>query len=692
MTSHKFATALTSGKSFEIYGIEGEYLAIQTGSGLKRCHRSKFQPLDPRIAASTVNGRVDVDLDLIDLNYRPSIPVPSWSPTAVNEPYTDLTKIYIDIETGGLDSSIDRIYMVGLMNEVGVKKIITDPDEKVLLAKTITMLNKKKPNVLIGHNLFQFDLPFIMKRCQLNGVSHPFSYGKHECNVTSASVNGQFIRFRPIYWGNTDILDTYQQIAIWDKAAAKLEQYDLKSSVIALGLREDRRLELDVKQIRQCWESGDFATIQEYLEFDLDDTQALADFLLPVVHAQLNYVPNINLQQLAIASPAKKAQKIHEKLLGTSAVADERVKFRGGTVALLKPGLHCQVAKIDVSSMYPSIMLRYGLCSRKDTENRFLGVLDYMRSERLGLKKLAKAGDKAAGFQEQALKVLINGSYGFFGTGFYSWNDYHAAALITAFGRKILNLMVSVVESNGGSVIEIDSDGIFFSHNDPEVVSTAVADALPDGIEIELEIQNHGFYVPKAKSYVLVSPEGNVTVKGIFRKRNRYPLEKEFPIRFIKLYFTDGKAAAEDYYRAVRSSIIDGSIPVEELTVTHKISKNATTLINLGFGEPGVRVSYWFTKKQTYNKRTGRPNKPTPIQTDRDDYWSEYYVDAIDKIYNLIVSTDNITDDQRIELGIANEPVDPDYGGDENVYEKVVKVVTNEETSLMNLPLFSTMR
>jgi DNA polymerase, archaea type len=187
---------------------------------------------------------------------------------------------------------------------------------------------------------------------------------------------------------------------------------------------------------------------------------------------------------------------------------------------------------------------------------------------------LGKSGDKSASFQEKALKVLINGSYGFFGTGYYSFNDYEAAAVVTAYGRKILDLMVSVVENCGGVPIEIDTDSIFFSHTDPETVSSAVADALPDGIEIELELKHCGLYAPKAKSYVLVSPDGKTSVKGLFRKRNRYPLQNEFPIEFIRLYFTQGLEASEAYYQEVRSMLASGDIPIEDLTITRKISTN----------------------------------------------------------------------------------------------------------------------
>jgi DNA polymerase, archaea type len=260
-----------------------------------------------------------------------------------------------------------------------------------------------------------------------------------------------------------------------------------------------------------------------------------------------------------------------------------------------------------------------------------------MRSERLRLKDLGKSGDKSASFQEKALKVLINGSYGFFGTGYYSFNDYEAAALVTAYGRKILNLMVSVVESCGGITIEIDTDGIFFSHTDPETVAKAVADALPDGIEIELELKHCGLYAPKAKSYVLVSPEGKTSVKGLFRKRNRYSLQNEFLIEFIRLYFTQGLSAADDYYQDTRAGLVDSLIPVEQLIITRKIGKAEKNLVELGIGNVGDRVSYWYKKLERYHSKTGKPLKTMPVETNSGEYWSEYYVADLDEAYAEII-------------------------------------------------------
>ena len=636
------SSVITSSKGItrEVLNVTDSYVIIGGVDGsFKRVNKSSIVSAihpNPRKAISIVQGRVIVDSDRLSLDYEPLTSIPQWTPKTIVKPYESLSKVYIDIETTGLNPSVDRVLMVGLLLD-GKTTIITDPDERILLDKTFNYLSSHKPDCLIGHNLFNFDIPFLMERARLRVIPHPFRKGGKPSRITSSSVNGKPIEFTPIHWTGVNILDTYQQIAVWDKQAAKLDRYDLKSSVIALGLREDKRLELSVNEIRACWESGDTETIEQYLKYDLDDTRLLAEFLLPVVYYQLAYVPNLTFQQIAIASPALKAQKIHQGLLKLEPESDKPLKFEGGKVELVLPGLHHQVAKIDVSSLYPSIMLRYGICSRKDTENRFLGVMAYMVGERLRLKELAARGDKSAGFQQNALKILINGSYGFMGTGFYSFNDYEAAALVTAYGRKILDLMVNVVTRQGGTVIEIDTDGILFSHSEPNRVKQLVSDSLPTGITIDLELSDCGLYAPKAKNYVIVHPTGKTTVKGLFRKRNRYPLENRFPIEFLKLYFLNSPAAAEDYYQQTRTLLLDRRIDVEDLTITRKIGTAEKNLVELGIGKPGDRVSYWFSEGTRYHSKSGKPLTSHPLETTTAPYWVSYYLELLDNQYRSIL-------------------------------------------------------
>ena len=125
-------------------------------------------------------------------------------------------------------------------------------------------------------------------------------------------------------------------------------------------------------------------------------------------------------------------------------------------------------------------------------------------------------------------------------------------------------LMENIVTTSGGTVIELDTDGIIFSHPEPQKITEAVQQALPDQINVELEFSDCGIYIPKAKSYVIVHPDSKTTIKGLFRKRDRYPLENEFPVKFLQRYFLESPESAEQYYQHIRNAIAKYQISIEQ--------------------------------------------------------------------------------------------------------------------------------
>ena len=611
---------------------------------------------NPRNSITRDGFDIIVDLDKLDLDYTPEITPPAWKPTKILKPYDSISKLYMDIETTGLDPMVCRVTFIGLKDECGVYKIFTNRDEEALLNEFMRWFYNNTPEALILHNGFNFDLPFLIKRFSKYQINHSFRMAEKTSTITASSFNGKPIEYTPVYWNSISIIDTFQQIAIWDKSAAKLEGYGLKNSVIALKLREDRRLELSNAEIQECWKNGDLGQIETYLRYDLDDTELLANFLLPIVWYQMAYVPNLSFQQLATASPALKAQKVHQELIGGFPEADEPMDFLGGGVELLLPGLHHDVAKIDVASLYPSLMLRYGLCSKKDPQHKFLGWIKYLVDERLRLKELAKNGDKVANHQQNAMKILVNGSYGFMGTSFYTYNDFEAAALVTAYGRKILALMHDTIVECGDKPIECDTDGIYYSSSNPDETFDKVSSVMPDGISLELEMKNCGIYAPKAKNYIIIHTEtGKMTVKGMFRKRNRYPLDNEFPIEYIRKYFTDGKLEADNYFLNITENLEYGDFDLNKLTITRRIGKAEKTLVELGIGKIGEISSFWYAEDVRFHKRTGKALKSLPIPTNQLKYWPHYYVDRV------VACRDDILFDHTKPIApiAPTEPVEP---------------------------------
>jgi DNA polymerase III delta subunit len=578
-----------------------------------------WSPYDVPIIDS---GKVEVDESQLRLDYKPDFEIPNWQPSKQIPPYELTRCAYLDIETLGLDPERDRIIAIGIQLDGEPPNLLSDPDEARLLRSAIAHLAKLKPSLLIGHNHVSFDLPFIIKRCEKYGIKHPFRLSDRQQVMTYASVHGEPIRFYPVYWRGVSLVDTYHLIGAEDKRTAKFTSYGLKDAAIQIGARSERRLELTHQQITDCWNRGEVETILEYLRYDLEDTKALADYLVPAIYYQSEVVP-LPIQEIATASPAKIWEAILEAHYGRDNLPepDEKLSYGGGYVACT-PGLYRDAAKIDVSSMYPSIQLRYGICSRKDGSRHYLAVLNYLRTKRLELKGLAKqTGDKSYKQRELALKILINGGYGFSGTGGYPFNCIPTAALVTGYGRKLIQLMIDTAERFGASIIEVDTDGIILSHPQPEAVFNAVQAALPSGIKIDLDWTGKDVFVPKMKNYMIISKDGTVKATGEFRKRNRSELQRRFPINFIRAYLESPEKADAQYLR-LREEILAGIYPVEKLSITQKIPRGAKQLLELG--KPGELITYYWGEQPAYDKYCRRV-EGSRIPVTSGAYFAGYY-------------------------------------------------------------------
>lgn len=533
------------------------------------------------------NNQLEVESKKLDIFYTDSTPRQKWEPVNTLKPYNKLTKLILDIETAGLNPKSDRIFAIGCLSERG-RFVFMDENESKLLQQFICYWQQNSFDVTYTFNGTAFDLPFIIARCDIQNIRHPFQVSTESRIIRTAQVFGKPIEIHEVFIENSQHVDIYICLLRWDFVAKKLSQSrSLKTAVLDMGLRESARLVLSHQEIQDYWQQGvgsiGWQQIEEYLIYDLEDTQRIAERLVPSYYYESLVVPGMNLQQLALAGNATKWQRVLENQYPDgNPKADPKANFEGGLV-LSVPGLHRSIAKIDVSSLYPSIMLKYGICSYKDKRRVGLGILEYLTTKRLQLKKLGKAGDVAAKQAEGALKVLINSLYGFYGTSGVSFNDYVAAALITAYGRRILQFMINVVEQEGGVPVECDTDGIFFSHPQPVKVFETLQAALPQGINIELEVLALAMFVPErgAKNYILWQADGKVVAKGQYRNRSSSQLEKKFPLQYLT-YYLESKASAQIYYQNLARVIARGQLPVEQIQITRKIRKGEKALLCLG--------------------------------------------------------------------------------------------------------------
>src|SRR5204863_6763061 len=149
--------------------------------------------------------------------------------------------------------------------------------------------------------------------------------------------------------------------------------------------------------------------------------------------------------------------------------------------------------------LYPSIMLGFSYFPQSDTLGISAALLRDLREFRVGAKELARAAScKEAKIYFSALqstfKILINSFYGYLGFDMGHFNDYDAANRVTAKGRELIQSAAAWLRESGATVIEVDTDGIYFmppgevaTSEDEEKLIRDLSATLPEGIDLELD-------------------------------------------------------------------------------------------------------------------------------------------------------------------------------------------------------------
>lgn len=559
------------------------------------------------------------------------------------KPYNDLTRWFFDIETEGLDPNIHAIKMIGNKLSNGKFLILdwTEYTEKEMLLYFFNALEKVKPEVLTGYNIWAFDIPFIIRRCEILGIMHPFWGGKEKCFRT-AQKWGRPAIFNQYWLKGTNIIDCYLQVLSKDFSERKLTGHSLKVVPVQWGLRDKVRVELSYKEMLECYRTNNAQLMTEYLKDDLNDTQLICDIVLPDIYYQKLLLPDWKLQSLATSGNGSKWNNIMEKFYGYSPQPDDKLSFKGGFTQGLA-GIFNDVEKLDVSSLYPSIMRVYGICSRKDPLAYQLLLLGSLTDTRLALKAKAHE-DIEADRMQSFMKIFINSSYGFLGVTGCGFNDMRAASLVTAYGRRIIKLMEKLIRDCGAIPIELDTDGIIYSLNgqDGAFVHKYLNDNMPKGINIDreklggskhtadllfippvmdkkgrltyIEVDDYEFEGVKKteiteddndsvgdilglrKNYIILTIEGEkfkTVAKGKYKKRNLSKFEKEFQVNCLKILLEHGKQAVIDYYQKTISTIEKGMLDIDSITVVRKASKAEKDVFKRGLVDDDGMATYY---------------------------------------------------------------------------------------------------
>lgn len=491
--------------------------------------------------------------------------------------FEDLRRMQLDIETLGFDPTDPdaKIIMVAMRQGDWEDVLVLETDEADLLRQAAEHIRERDPDVIEGHNIFNFDLPYLVERARRANVRLPIGRDGSDPNVADFTqrfrAGAISMPFTTVHIYGRHVIDTYQQIQRWD-TSGRLPSYGLKNVIRALSIEREDREFVEGEQIAILWKRGERSKerLARYALDDVRDVDLLSRITLPTEFYQTQVLP----MAFQTASTAGTGTKIDHLMMRAylaelhSLPQPEEVRpYPGGYVELLETGIFGPVVKCDVESLYPSIMLERRILPRTDVMGAFPLLLDDLTRRRIESKRKAATsnGEEHAlhdGLQA-TFKILINSFYGYLGFQRGHFNDYAAAEAITIEGQRIIKEVVANLQQRGSEVIEVDTDGVFFTP--PADVTTeeeehALIRDVSRDMPLRIRLAHDGRYQRmlslKQKTYALIDFDGKLVMKGsALRSRRMEPCLQQFLQDATRHFLEDDKDAARERYLSLAQSI-----------------------------------------------------------------------------------------------------------------------------------------
>ncbi|MBI4258451.1 MAG: DNA-directed DNA polymerase I [Thaumarchaeota archaeon] len=448
-------------------------------------------------------------------------------------------------------------------------------------------IDKEKVSISLGNNVtyvkkgVHIDLykTFINRSIQIYAFGN--KYSEHTLGgITEALINESKIEFEGLI-GNLPL--------------TQLAKYCLNDSVITYKLtafNDDLLMKL-------------LLVIMRVAKMPLDDVSRLA--VSNWIRSMLYY------EHRRVGALIPKREELDAIGGDVSAPVIKGKKYKGALVVDPKTGVHFNVAVLDFASLYPSIMKVYNLsyetvrCYHDECRSNILpGTEHWVCKKRTGLtslvigslrdlrvgyyKPLAKLKTLGPNERElfnivsQALKVILNASYGVMGAEIFPLYDISVADATAALGRHVITRTIEKCTELGIEVVYGDTDSLFLKSPNPEQIETITHWADKE-LGIELDIDKSYRYVAfseRKKNYMGVLPDGNVDIKGLTGKKSHIPpvIKKAFydSINILSQVKSEGdfEKAREDIKHKLKgtyTALREKKLPLEDLAFNVMMGK-----------------------------------------------------------------------------------------------------------------------
>ncbi|MCS7013399.1 MAG: ribonuclease H-like domain-containing protein [Chloroherpetonaceae bacterium] len=519
--------------------------------------------------------------------------------------FQDLRRMQLDIETyydkesqqlSGLQIGRDKIIIISLADSTGWEEVlhIKQYSEKEMLERLVEIIRERDPDVIEGHNIFSFDLPYIQRRCDLYGIK--FAVGRDGSTPRSYPASIRFaertVEYPYCEIAGRHVVDTYFLVQWFDIAKRAMPSYSLKECAKYFGFATEGRTYIEHKDIAETWDKAP----EKLLAYALDDvreTRKLSELLSGSNFYMTQMMP-FSYAQVSRMGPAAKIEAlfVREYLRHKHSIPrpQQGQQESGGFTEVFLKGILGPIVYADVESLYPSIMLTYNICPATDERRLFPRILADLKNLRLAakarMKEAKKEGDTITAdlydAMQNSFKILINAMYGYLGFRAGIFNDYSEADRVTTTGQMIAKKMIAEFEKRGCRIVEVDTDGIYFipppevqTEEQEAALVKAVSATMPEGISIAYDGRFKKMISYMKKNYLLQGYDGKIKIKGSsLVSRSAEKFGRDFVRKGFECLLNEDIAGLHRLYVETRERILSKSMHVSEFSRTETLKSS----------------------------------------------------------------------------------------------------------------------
>ena len=597
----------------------------------------------------------------------------------------------------------DPIIMISYADNLGLKRVWSYrhtnvpefvevlKDEKEIIKKFVETIKKQEIDLIVSYNGDNFDFPYLKDRAAKYKFELELGLEGSTIKMEKRGMNlGARVKGRP----HVDLYPPCRQVF-------NISRYTLED--IYKELFGVEKLDVEVEHMAAIWDGKDEKKLQEFYEYSLSDAEATLRIAIALLPLQYE-LSRITGQPIYECSRSTSGQRVEDLLVRTAheknilvpnrpsdRVAEERTRnpYEGAYVVEPMKGIHDNIALFDFRSLYPSIIISHNIdqatvdckcCPGKEEHHQsptghyfckkhrgFIpSTLEGIVSRRMEVKKEAKAENdpekkKLLDVKQQALKILANSMYGYFGFARARWYSREGAEAIAAYGRGYIHKTIAEAEHQGFKVVYGDTDSVYITKpeeqdkqkllEDAKIFAKKINSQLPEAMELEFQgFYPRGIFITK-KRYALMDDKGSLTIKGLeTRRRDWSEIAKKTQTSVLNALLLDKdpeKAAA--IVKEMVKQIKTGTIPLSDLSINTQITRGMGEYVNEG---PHVQAAKKAMKEHGYEYKQGT------IMT-----------------YVITKKGSSISDKARILADVKEGDYDQDYYIDNQVIPAVQRIL-----------------